>query len=127
MRKRLLLSVGFRAERSSGNGDIGHYFLYPKAAASFRFPNLLGEGSEVKLRGAYGETGNQALFGQKFTVLNNTVIGGNIGTLIGGPSGSVARGPENRPGRIKEVGAGGDGQLWDGRASGASTACTTDT
>src|SRR5438034_2289369 len=33
MRERLLLSVGFRAERSSANGDIGHYFLYPKAAA----------------------------------------------------------------------------------------------
>jgi len=127
MRERLLLSVGFRAERSSANGDIGHYFLYPKAAASFRFPNLLGEGSEVKLRGAYGETGNQALFGQKFTVLNNTVIGGNIGTLIGGSSGSVAGASEIRPERIKEFEAGVDAQLWNGRATIEVTAYTRHT
>src|SRR2546426_9084612 len=35
-----------------------------------------------KLRAAYGETGNQPLFGQKFTSLQGgTVIGGNIGTV----------------------------------------------
>src|SRR2546421_12885377 len=30
--ERLFLSAGFRADRSSNNGDIHHYFLYPKAA-----------------------------------------------------------------------------------------------
>src|SRR5439155_713202 len=69
MGERLLLSAGFRAERSSANGDPNKYYLFPKAAASYRFPGLLGEGSELKLRGAYGETGNQPIFGQKFTTL----------------------------------------------------------
>ena len=117
MQERLLLAAGFRAERSSANGDINHYFLYPKASASYRFPNLLGEGTEVKLRGAYGETGNQALFGQKFTLLNSTVIGGNIGTLIGGSTGTVAGASEIKPERIKEFEVGVDGQLWHGRAT----------
>jgi TonB-dependent starch-binding outer membrane protein SusC len=127
MQERLLLAVGFRAERSSANGDISHYFLYPKASASYRFPNLLGEGSELKLRGAYGETGNQALFGQKFTLLNSTVVGGNIGTLIGGSSGSVAGSPDIKPERIKEFEVGLDGQLWNGRATFEVTAYTRHT
>jgi len=43
----------------------------------------------VKLRGAYGETGNQPLFGQKFTLLGNTVIGGQIGTIVGTAAGRL--------------------------------------
>src|SRR5438046_1535007 len=66
LRDRLLLSVGARAGRSSANGDVHKSYLFPKAAGSYRFPGLLGEGSDVKLRVAYGETGNQPLFGQKF-------------------------------------------------------------
>ena len=113
LRERLLLSAGLRAERSSANGDISKYFLYPKASASYRFPQLLGEGTEVKLRGAYGETGNQALFGQKFTTLANTVIGGQIGTIVSG----IAGAPNIKPERIKEFEVGVDGQLWNGRAT----------
>jgi TonB-linked SusC/RagA family outer membrane protein len=118
LQERLLLSAGLRAERSSANGDIHKYFVYPKAAASYRFPNLLGEGSELKLRGAYGETGNQALFGQKFTLLNSAVISGGIGTLIGGPTAlTVAGAPTIEPERVKEFEAGIDAQLWRGRAT----------
>jgi len=113
LRERLLLSAGLRAERSSANGDINKYFLYPKASASYRFPNLLGEGTELKLRGAYGETGNQALFGQKFTTLANTVIGGQIGTVVQGVLGA----PNIKPERIKEFEVGVDGQLWHGRGT----------
>src|SRR2546421_12362249 len=46
LRERLLLSAGLRAGRSGAKGDIHKYFLYPKAAASDRFPQLLGEGAE---------------------------------------------------------------------------------
>src|SRR5438034_9590054 len=113
MGERLLLSAGFRAERSSANGDPNKYYLFPKAAASYRFPGLLGEGSELKLRGAYGETGNQPIFGQKFTTLASAVIGGNVGTVIGGTAGA----PDIKPERLKELEAGVDVQLWHGRAS----------
>jgi TonB-dependent starch-binding outer membrane protein SusC len=111
--ERLLLTVGFRAERSSANGDINKYFLYPKATASYRFPNLLGEGSELKLRGAYGETGNQPVFGQKFTTLTGAVIGGSVGTVVQGTAGA----PDLKPERIKEFEAGADVQFWHGRAT----------
>ena len=113
MRERLLLSAGFRAERSSANGDPNKYYLFPKAAASYRFPGLLGEGSELKLRGAYGETGNQPIYGQKFTTLASVVIGGNVGTVIGGTAGAS----DIKPERLREFEVGVDAQLWHERAS----------
>ncbi|HYL55364.1 MAG TPA: SusC/RagA family TonB-linked outer membrane protein [Gemmatimonadales bacterium] len=114
--ERLLLAAGLRAERSSANGATNRYYAYPKASASYRFPNLLGEGTEVKLRGAYGETGNQPLFGQKFTLLSNSVIGGQIGTIVG-TAGGTSGAPDIRPERIKEFEAGVDANLWNGRAT----------
>jgi TonB-dependent starch-binding outer membrane protein SusC len=113
MRERLSLTAGLRAERSSANGDVSKYFVFPKVAASYRFVELLGEGTEVKVRGAYGETGNQPLFGQKFTTLASTVIGGKVGTGIGGTSGA----PDIKPEHLKEFEAGVDAQLWHGRAT----------
>jgi len=113
LRERLLLSAGVRAERSSVFGDINKYYAFPKASASYRFPGLLGEGSELKLRGAYGETGNQPLFGQKFTTLSSTVIDNTVGTVITG----IAGAPDIKPERVKELEAGFDATLWNGRAT----------
>jgi TonB-linked SusC/RagA family outer membrane protein len=111
--ERLLVSAGARAERSSANGDINKYFLYPKASASYRFPNAFGEGTELKLRGAYGETGNQPVFKQKFTTLTGQVIGGNVGTVLQG----VAGDPSVKPERLREFEGGVDAQIWHGRAT----------
>ncbi|MFN9204463.1 MAG: TonB-dependent receptor plug domain-containing protein, partial [Gemmatimonas sp.] len=70
----LLFTVGARADRSSNNGDPGRFFLFPKAASSYRFANLKpGWVDEAKLRVAYGETGNQPLYGQKFTNLDQRI------------------------------------------------------
>ena len=81
---RLLVEVGLRGERSSANGSAGAYYLYPKVAAAYNFPNVLGSGSNIKLRADEGITGNQPLFGQKFTLLqSNTAIGGVSATGIG--------------------------------------------
>jgi len=113
LQERLLLSAGFRAERSSSNGNTNKYYLFPKASASYRFPGLLGEGSEFKLRASYGETGNQPKFGDKFTLASSAVIGGNVGTVLQGIAGS----PDLRPERVKEFEAGFDAQLWRGRAT----------
>jgi TonB-linked SusC/RagA family outer membrane protein len=114
LRDRLLLTVGVRAERSSANGDDGTYYFFPKFSGAYRFANLLGAGSDLKLRGAYGESGNQPLFGQKFTTLEgNNTIGGVIGTQVGQTSGAPAIKPE----RIKEFEGGFDASLWQGRAT----------
>jgi TonB-linked SusC/RagA family outer membrane protein len=110
---RLLLTGGVRADRSSANGDPDHYFLYPKAAASYRFPDLTGWMDDLKLRAAYGETGNQPLYGQKFTTLDATQsIAGNGGVVVAGAAGSA----DIKPERQREIEAGFDATLLDGRA-----------
>lgn len=112
MDQRLMLAGSVRAERSSANGDVHKYYLFPSVQGSYRFPGLVGEGSDVKLRLAYGETGNQPLFGQKFTTLQGgVVIGGNVGTTVGAVSGD----PAIRPELTKEIEGGVDASLWSGR------------
>ncbi len=114
MHDRLLLSAGARAERSSANGDVNKFYFFPKAAGSYRFPDALGEGSDLKLRLAYGETGNQPLFGQKFTTLQGgQVIGGHVGTVVG----AIAGAPDIRPERTREIEGGVDATLLQGRAN----------
>src|SRR5256714_694320 len=114
LRDRLLLSVGARAERSSANGDVNKFYFFPKAAASYRLPGLLGEGSDFKLRANYGETRNQPLFGQKVTTLQGgQVIGGHVGPGVG----NVAGDPTIRPERTREIEAGVDASLLRGRGS----------
>ncbi|MCR4340933.1 MAG: TonB-dependent receptor plug domain-containing protein, partial [Gemmatimonadaceae bacterium] len=111
--ERLLVQAGLRAEKSSVNGDIDKYFIFPKLSASFRFLNLLGMGSEVKPRFAYGETGNQPLFGQKFTLLGTPLLGGSQGFTVAGASGF----PGVEPERVKEIELGLDGFAMNGRVT----------
>lgn len=114
LRDRLLVSVGVRAEKSSANGDDGKYYLFPKASAAYRFTNLFGQGSDLKIRGAYGQTGNQPLFGQKFTTLQGgTTIAGAIGTQVGQTAGN----PTIQPERVKEFEGGFDASFAQGRAT----------
>lgn len=111
---RLLLTGSLRADRSSSNGNPEEYFLYPKAAASYRIAGFAPRLDELKLRVAYGETGNQPLFGQKFTPLSATNnIGGFPGIVVTG----VAGDPNIRPERTREIEGGFDATLFAGRAS----------
>jgi TonB-linked SusC/RagA family outer membrane protein len=107
----LLVQGGLRAERSSMNGDIDKYHVFPKVSASYRLLNLLGEGSEIKPRVAYGETGNLPVFGQKFTVLGTPRLGGVTGITVAGAAGNKDVSPE----RVKEIEVGVDGIALDGR------------
>jgi TonB-linked SusC/RagA family outer membrane protein len=111
---KLLAEVGLRAERSSVFGNPDQYFVYPKISAAYRFPNLLGEGSDFKVRGAYGETGNQPLFGQKFTTLiGGQNYAGGAGVVVGGVAGS----PNIEPERVREFETGFDASPFHGRAT----------
>jgi TonB-linked SusC/RagA family outer membrane protein len=113
-RERLLLTVGARADRSSNNGDPQRFFLFPKAASSYRFPDLRpGVVDEVKVRVAYGETGNQPLYGQKFTNLDQTTVGGLGGFRVG----SVRASSDLRPERQRELEAGVDVNVLRNRAT----------
>jgi TonB-linked SusC/RagA family outer membrane protein len=107
----LLLQAGLRAERSSVNGDVKKLNIFPKISASYRILGLLGAGSELKPRIAYGETGNLPTFGQKFTLLNTPQLGGSTGFTVAGASGFAGVEPE----RVKEVEVGIDGIAMNSR------------
>jgi TonB-linked SusC/RagA family outer membrane protein len=77
--QKLLLTVGVRADRSSLNGDQGKYYLFPKAAASYRLIQPLGGVDEVKLRLAWGQTGNLPLYGSRDVADSTSVLGGQFG------------------------------------------------
>ncbi|CAN5842847.1 TonB-dependent receptor [soil metagenome] len=108
----LMLTASLRADRSSANGDPDQFHYYPKASASYRLPNLLPRTDELKLRIAYGETGNQPLFGQQFISLTATQ---NIQGLPGIVVFPVAGSPDIRPERTREVETGFDVSMLDGR------------
>ncbi len=109
MDERLLLSAGVRADRSSRAGLTDEYLYYPKAAASYRF--IMGGQDEVKLRAAWGQTGIQPNFANKFTPQATGTIGGIFGTLPGANVGD----PTIRPERNSELEGGIDASLMGGR------------
>lgn len=79
MNERLLLTAGIRGDRNSVNGDPNHYYLFPKAAASYRLLQPLGGVDEIKLRLAYGQTGNPPLFTARFALDSTSSIAGHVG------------------------------------------------
>ena len=112
--ERLLVVGGLRADRSSANGDPSKFFYFPKAAASYRLQDLGSRVNELKLRVAFGQSGNRPLFGQKFTPLSGTRnIEGLPGLLVVG----VAGDPDIQPERQTEIEGGFDAILFDDRAT----------
>lgn len=110
--ERLLLVGGIRMDRSSNNADTEQYFTYPKFAASYRFPDFLpGTIDEVKIRTAWGQTGNQPQFGQKFSNLNV----GNMSGLQTLRIATTTAATDLRPERQREIEAGVDLTLLDRR------------
>ena len=111
--ERAFLSVGLRADRSSVNGDSNKYFWYPKAAASYRFDDVAGWLEGLKVRVALGQSGNQPLYGQRFTALDATqIVAGLSGLVVKG----IAGDPTLTPERQTEIEAGLDLTLFGGRA-----------
>src|SRR5207302_9174460 len=80
--ERLLLTVGLRADQSSNTGNPNTLYTYPKASVSFRLPTGSGIVTELKPRFAFGASGNEPLFGQKFTELNPANLNGAPATLL---------------------------------------------
>ena len=105
--ERLFLTAGVNADRGSANSDSKQYFFYPKFSASFRFPQPFRALEEVKLRAAYGQSGNQPLFGQKFTPLSAIENIAGLPGLVVPVQGTVGS-PNLRPERQREFEAGAD-------------------
>jgi TonB-linked SusC/RagA family outer membrane protein len=111
MNQRLLVTGGVRADRSSRNGDVNKFFFYPKFAASYRLLEVGGPSNEIKLRGAYGQTGTQPNFGNKFTPNLTGTIDGQFGSFTGVAAGSA----DIKPERQTEIEGGADATLSNGR------------
>jgi len=111
--RKLGLTAGLRGESSSTNGNPNHLYFYPKASVSYRFLAPFANVEDLKLRAAYGETGNQPLYGQRFTGLSvSTNVNGFPATGVTG----VAGDPNIRPERAREFEVGTDVVLFGGRA-----------
>lgn len=116
---RLSLLGGFLTERSSLNGDDGHFYAYPKLAAVYSLLEkpkdgvqpLLPQFETLRARAAYGETGNRPNYGFKFTPLAGGNIDGNGGVSNAGTLGDS----EIEPERQREFEVGADAALKDQR------------
>lgn len=110
----LMLTAGVNADRSSVNSDDKRLFVYPKMSGSYRIDRQLGFLDNVKFRLAYGESGNQPLYGQKFTPLVATDnLNGLPGLVVDGTVGSTRLAPE----RQREIEGGADLTLFGNRGS----------
>ncbi|HEY8165351.1 MAG TPA: hypothetical protein VIF83_07330, partial [Gemmatimonadaceae bacterium] len=114
LNERLLLTAGINGDRSSANSDTDKMFYYPKVAASYRLLQPFSFINELKLRAAYGQSGNEPLFGQKFTPLIATQNITGLPALV--VQGTVAS-SDLRPERQHELEGGADMTLADGRGS----------
>jgi TonB-linked SusC/RagA family outer membrane protein len=108
----LSLTGSVRADRSSNNADDSKYYYYPKAAGAFTFPGSLAFVDQLKLRAAYGASGNEPLFGQRFTPLSVANIEGQPNLAITGTIGA----DNLRPERVTEIEGGFDATLFNQRA-----------
>ncbi len=113
----ILATIGLRGDKSSNNGDANKLYYYPKASLAINvheFGVFSGTViSQLKLRAAYGEAGNFAVFGDKYTSLGAVVIDGNSGAVTLNKRGNPDIGPE----RQKEFETGFDLGFLNGKIS----------
>ena len=111
----ITLTGGVRFDRSSNNGDVSKYYLYPKAGLSWNLTDMgiIKEGffESIKLRAAYGESTNLPAYGSKFSELGVSNISGFPGLLVN----SVAGDADIKPERQTEFETGADFSILKGR------------
>ena len=108
----LYVAVSMRGDVSSTMGDTETKEWYPKAAASYQ----LGEFAvfdNLKLRGAFGQTGNMPQSKAKYTTMSSSNIGGINGLVASSTRGNASIKPE----RTTEMEFGMDFSLMNGLAS----------
>ncbi len=97
---KVILTAGLRADKSSNNSDPNQLYFYPKASAAVNVHEIFTIDPTVvglfKLRVAYGQSGNFAEFGSKFTEFNSTILNGVPGIGISNTRGNQEVGPERQ-------------------------------
>ncbi|WP_205514634.1 SusC/RagA family TonB-linked outer membrane protein [Longitalea arenae] len=116
---KLIATLGLRGDKSSRNGDADKLYYYPKASLAINILPFtsLKTFSQLKLRGAYGESGNFAPFGAIYTSLVPLNFGGTTGSIV-----DLTRGAENlEPEQQKELELGFDAGILNERVGLAFT------
>jgi TonB-linked SusC/RagA family outer membrane protein len=84
---KLIASLGVRFDKSTLNAQQNEFYAFPKASLAANIHNFdffnSSAISQLKLRGAYGETGGLPNFGVTFESLSSTLIGGQLGGVVG--------------------------------------------
>lgn len=96
---KVIVTLGLRGDKSSNNGDVNKLYYYPKASAAINlheFGFLPDFFSQVKPRVAYGQSGNFAVFGSKYTSFNSGIIAGNSALQVATLLGNTEVGPERQ-------------------------------
>jgi outer membrane receptor protein involved in Fe transport len=95
-----IVTAGVRGDKSSRNGDANKLYYYPKFSVAFNIHQMSFWQSEtisqLKLRAAYGQSGNFAPFGAIYTPLIPVVFNGTTGSLITLTQGNELLGPEKQ-------------------------------
>ena len=95
--RRLLLTAGVRADRSSANGDTEKFFFYPKVAASYRFvQSLRGSGGDQAARAPTARPVTGRCSEPSSSTDTTGTIGGQFGTYIGNRAGDPTISPSGR-------------------------------
>lgn len=95
----VIATVGVRGDKSSRNGDPNKLYYYPKASVALNVHEMTNLGntfSLLKVRGAFGQSGNFGPFGATYTPLNPIIIGGGTGSIVGTTLGNTTIGPERQ-------------------------------
>lgn len=112
-----IATAGLRGDKSSRNGNSNKLYYYPKLSGALNineFPFFKSDViSQLKLRAAYGQSGNFAPFGATYTSLAPSIFNGTTGSLI-----VTTRGNNNlKPEKQKEFETGVDAGLFNNRLS----------
>ncbi len=95
-----IATAGLRGDKSSRNGNSDKLYYYPKLSGALNINELPSFKSNVisqlKLRAAYGQSGNFAPFGAIYTALGPSVYNGTTGSLILTTRGNQTLKPEKQ-------------------------------
>lgn len=108
----LAINAGFRADRSSANGDRKKFYAFPKFSASYRLVNPVAKVDEIKLRVAKGQSGNRPRWGDRDIVYADGGLIAGSGSLV---SAGVLGSRTIKPEVMNETEFGTDMTFLDGR------------
>lgn len=110
--ERLAINGGYRADRSSANGDRDKFYLYPKVSGSYRFVKPIGKIDEIKLRAAKGQSGNRPRYADRDILFADGGLIGGQGSLV---SNGLLGNTKIKPEIMNELEFGFDASLFGSR------------